>query len=180
MGKLEAKPGEVVLEIGFGTGYALSKIAEKTGRKGRVCGIDISPKMQGSAMAKLIKKNISGQVELICGDAVSLPYPDEKFDAVFMSFTLELFDTPEIPVILKETRRVLRPGGRLVVLGTSKENGRSIYLKIYEWAHYKFPEYIDCRPIYVSESIKDAGFIIEYKNNIKIYVIPAEIVIGVK
>ncbi len=136
--------------------------------------------MQESTRAKLIKKNISGQVELTCRDAVGLPYPDERFDAVFMSFTLELFDTPEIPMILKEIRRVLRPGGRLVVLGTSKENGISIYLRIYEWAHYKFPEFIDCRPIYVSESIKDAGFIIKCKQNVKIYIIPAELVIGIK
>lgn len=177
---MSIKPGEIVLEIGFGTGYALSRIAEEIRRKGRVYGIDISPKMLELARAKLIKKNVSDRVELTCRDAAKLLYPDKKFDAVFMSFTLELFDTPEIPVILEEIKRILKPGGRLVVISTSKENGKSIYLKIYEWAHNKFPKYIDCRPIYVLESIKNAGFIIKYNKKIKIYIIPGEIVIGIK
>ncbi len=180
LGKLAIKPGEIVLEIGFGTGYALSIISEKTGREGKVCGIDISPKMMDLARTKLKKKKVSDRVELICQDALKLPYPDNKFDAIFMSFTLELFDTPEIPLILKEIKRVLKPGGRLVVASTSKENGRSIYLNIYEWAHRKFPKYIDCRPIYVLESMKNAGFTIKYNKRIKIYLIPDEIVIGIK
>lgn len=177
---MAVEPGEIILEIGFGTGYALSRIAAKTGGNGKVCGIDISPKMLELTKAKLIKKKIPGQVKLICGDAVRLPYPDNRFDAVFMSFTLELFDIPEIPLVLKEAKRVLKPGGRLIVLSTSKGHGRKIYLNIYEWAHHKFPKTIDCRPIYVSESIKNAGLHIKYKEKVNIYIIPGELVVGIK
>jgi len=75
-----------------------------------------------------------------------------------MSFTLELFDTPEIPKVLAKIKRVLKPKGRLGVVSMSREDGKSLLLRLYEWAHKKFPQYVDCRPIYVAESIKDAGF----------------------
>ncbi len=84
--KLNVKPGETVLEIGFGTGYALSRIAAEAGRKGKAYGIDISPKMMELTRAKLVKKKISRQVELICGDAVRLPYPDNGFDKVGLKY----------------------------------------------------------------------------------------------
>lgn len=62
---------------------------------------------------RLKKEGFSDKVELFCGDATKMPYRDDVFDAAFTSFTLELFDTPEIPVVLKEIKRVLKPNGRL-------------------------------------------------------------------
>ena len=109
-----------------------------------------------------------------------MPYEDNKFDAVFMSFTLELFDTPEIPKLLGEIKRVLKTNGRLGVVSMSKENGDSKLLRLYEWLHEKFPRYVDCRPIYVEEAIKDAGFEIKHKEKVRLFGLPGEIVIGVK
>lgn len=43
------------------------------------------------------------------------------------------FDTPEIPKVLEQIKRVLKPEGRLVVVSMSKENGESIFLRLYEW-----------------------------------------------
>jgi len=99
----------------------------------------------------------------VCRDALDMAYKNNKFDAVFMNFTLELFDTPEIPKILTEIKRVLKPKGKLGVISISKEDGDSLLLKLYEWAHKKFPQYVDCRPIYVEQSIKDAGFEIKHR-----------------
>ena len=98
------------------------------------------------------------RVEPNCGDALKMPYEDNKFDVVFMSFTLELFNTPEIPKFLYEIKRVLKPNGRLGVVSMPKEDGDSILLRVFEWIHKKFPQYVDCRPIYVEQSIKGAGF----------------------
>ena len=176
---LEIKRGEVVLEIGFGTGHCLKRIAGWVGEEGRVYGIDISSGMLEVSRRRLERAGLLDRVELQCGDAARLPYEDNSFDAVFMSFTLELFDTPEIPKVLGEIKRVLKPGARLGVVSMSREEDSPL-LRLYEWMHERFPRYIDCRPIYVEKSISEAGFRIRYRERVKLFGLPGEIVIGVK
>jgi demethylmenaquinone methyltransferase/2-methoxy-6-polyprenyl-1,4-benzoquinol methylase len=55
-----------------------------------------------------------------------------------------------------------------------------LFLRLYEWAHIKFPNYIDCRPIFASHSIEDAGFSILYKKKTKIFLAPIEILVGLR
>ncbi|MFQ5821450.1 MAG: class I SAM-dependent methyltransferase [Candidatus Heimdallarchaeota archaeon] len=177
---LHVNKGETVLEIGFGTGHCLRHIAESVGEHGKSYGIDISSGMLEVSKKKLQDAGLLDRVELYCGDALQIPYEDNKFDAVFMSFTLELFDTPEILKVLAEITRVLKPNGRLGVVSMSKEDSDSLLLRLYEWVHKKIPNYVDCRPIYVEESIKEAGFQIKLKVKVKLFGLPGEIVIGVK
>lgn len=177
--RLLIKEGETVLEIGFGTGHCLQRIAEQVGPTGKAYGIDISSGMLGVTRRRLEKSKLMDRTELYCGDAANLPYDDNIFDAVFMSFTLELFDTPEIPQVLQEIKRVLRPGGRLGVASMSRENGRSVLLRLYEWAHKKWPRYVDCRPIYVEQSLRDAGYETKSRETAKVIVLPGEIVVAV-
>ncbi|MFC2170823.1 class I SAM-dependent methyltransferase [Calditrichota bacterium] len=178
--RLNIKSGETILEIGFGTGHCLKQIAESVGDTGKAYGIDISDGMLEIAKRRLEKAGLIDRVELCSRDASELPYEDNKFDGVFMSFTLELFDTPEIPKLLNDIKRILKPGGRFAVVGMSKEGGESILLKLYEWAHIKFPGYADCRPIYVEQSLKEAGFVIKHKEKVKVMGMPGEIVVGLK
>jgi demethylmenaquinone methyltransferase/2-methoxy-6-polyprenyl-1,4-benzoquinol methylase len=114
-----------------------------------------------------------------CGDAAQLPYANGSVDGVFMSFTLELFDTPEISKVLRECKRVLRHGGRIVVVGMSKDAKPDPLIAIFEWIHKHFPHYLDCRPIYVRRAIEHAGF--KIKRALKKHMwIPVEIVLGMK
>jgi demethylmenaquinone methyltransferase/2-methoxy-6-polyprenyl-1,4-benzoquinol methylase len=67
-----------------------------------------------------------------------------------MSFTLELFPDDVIPELLAETRRVLRPGGRLGVVSmaaTPQGEPESAVTHTYKWLHRHFPHIVDCRPI---------------------------------
>ena len=151
--------GEVVLEIGFGTGYSLKEIANSVGENGRAYGIDITPQMLQITRKRLRKVGLMDRVELYEGDAKSMPYQDNKFDAVYMASTLELFDTPDIPRVLKEVKRVLKPSGRLGIASLTKEGREgSLFLRFYEWLHQKIPKYVNCRPIYVEKLVEDVGY----------------------
>ena len=177
---LEIENGEIFLEIGFGTGHCLQQIALSVGKTGKAYGIDISDRMLRVTRKKLEKAGLMDRVELYHGDASNLPFVDETFDAVFMSFTLELFDTPEIPQLLNEVKRVLKAGGRLGITSLSRTKGNPITLRIYEWIHRKWPMYVDCRPIYLEQFLRKASYAIQNKEVHTLFVLPLEIVIATK
>ncbi|OGO07206.1 MAG: 2-heptaprenyl-1,4-naphthoquinone methyltransferase [Chloroflexi bacterium RBG_13_60_13] len=178
LGYLSIREGESVLEIGFGSGHCLRRIATSVGRAGKVCGLDLSPGMLRVAKRRLAKAKALDRVTLCCGDAATLPFREGSFDAVFVAFTLELFDSPQIPEVLHEVRRVLRPKGRFGVVGMSKEDGDSMMVRLYEWVHRRWPEYADCRPIYVERSLIDAGYRVQSKSMATMAGMPLETVVA--
>ena len=176
---LDAQKGERVLEIGFGTGHSLVALADAVGPTGKVHGLDLSDRMLALAEENLRRKGFLGRTELVCGDAAKLPYPADSLGGVFMSFTLELFDTTEIPKILNECKRVLQPGGRIVVVGMTKKDAKGPVVRMFEWTHRHFPNFVDCRPIFVRRAVEEAGF--EVKRDIRKNMwVPVAIVLGIK
>lgn len=175
---LDVQAGESVLEIGFGTGECLLALVRLVGEMGAVFGVDLSDGMAVVAQRKLRAADFLLRAHLFCGDAAHLSAQARRFDAVFISFTLELFDTPEIPVVLAEIRRVLKPGGRLVVVSMAKQTPAPVVLRWYEWAHRQFPRWVDCRPIFVRESVTQAGFWVTRSVQRMMFGLPVEIVAG--
>ncbi len=178
LARLAAKEGEQVLEIGCGTGLALTALARAVGATGRVCGLDLAAAMVSLARARLDRAGLAERVELRTGDALTLPYPARSFDAVFMSFVLELFDTPEIPAVLAECRRVLRPGGRIGVVSISASGPRTLVRRLYEWSHQRFPRVVDCRPIPVRTLLESAEFSPTTTDAISMWGLGIEIVVA--
>ena len=175
---LAIQPGERVLEIGYGTGHSLVALARAVGQTGKVFGIDLSEGMRSHAQALLQKEGLLDRVELTCGDATHLPWPDGSIDAVLMSFTLELFDNPEIPLVLAECKRVLRAGGRVGVVSMSKED-EGVAAEAFEWTHRHFPNLLDCRPIYPRRAVEAASFRIRECRKMDMWT-PVELVVGEK
>jgi len=178
--KLRVQEGEQVLEIGFGTGSCLLNLAELVGNPGRVYGIDISEVMCEVAQEKVKTAGFKDRVGLRCGDAIHLPFDDNVVDVVIMNFTLELFDTPEIPILLSECHRVLRNNGRIGVVSLSKKQDAKVMIRIYEWAHRWFPRLVDCRPIFVEEAVFAAGFQPVDVADLSLWGLPVKVVVATK
>jgi hypothetical protein len=65
---------------------------------------------------------------------------------------------------------VLRPGGRIAVMGMSKEQGHGVIFHLYEWTHEHSPNFVDCRPIFVARALEEAGFRVEGQEHREIWV----------
>lgn len=111
VGRLDLKKGYHVLEVGVGTGANLPHIHERTGKRGKIFGVDIS-----EGMLDKCRKNIQKwgfKVEIIFGEAEKLPYPDNSFDAV-LGFGAINFLSDKRKAVL-EMIRVAKPGARIVM-----------------------------------------------------------------
>ncbi len=150
--------GERVLEIGPGTGHGLTAAAQATGSTGRVVGLDLAEGMLRVARARLRRAGLAERVALHHGDATHLPYPASAFDAVTLSFTLELFEAHDLAEVLGECHRVLRPGGRLGVVAMAQQDPPGLPVRLYLFAHARWPAVVDCRPIPVRECVEAAHF----------------------
>jgi len=168
---LDVQPSESILEIGCGTGHALAEFAKK-GRQ--VVAIDLSEKMLQVAREKIISESAG----LCQADGLFIPFANEQFDCVFISFTLELFDSPEIPRVLQELHRVLKNDGKLGVVSLAKQDSSAVH--IYEWFHRKMPTLVDCRPIYLQPLLIEAGFQIQESKVKTMWGLPVDIVVARK
>lgn len=106
--------GAEVLDVGVGTGLVAREALALIGAQGRLVGIDPSPGMLGEVA-------LPG-VELICGRAEALPRPDASSDFLSMGYALR--HITDVSTAFAEFHRVLRPGGRLLVLEISRPKGR--------------------------------------------------------
>jgi demethylmenaquinone methyltransferase / 2-methoxy-6-polyprenyl-1,4-benzoquinol methylase len=146
---LDLKPGEVVLDLGAGTGVSTVELA----RSGAfVVGVDIS---QGMLRAG---KRVRPHAALLAGDALALPFQDAAFDAVTISFALRNVHDPGAAVA--EMARVTKPGGRLVICEFSHPTNsafRFAYLRYLMGALPAVARSVSSNPdayVYLAESIK--------------------------
>ena len=117
MRRMNVKPGSKALDVCCGTGDWTIALAEAVGPSGEVTGLDFSQNMLNVGIDKVKSLGLK-QVNLIHGNAMELPFPDNSFDYVTIGFGLR--NVPDYLQVLKEMNRVLKPGGITVCLETSQ------------------------------------------------------------
>jgi demethylmenaquinone methyltransferase/2-methoxy-6-polyprenyl-1,4-benzoquinol methylase len=118
IGMAELKPGQCVLDLAGGTGDLTRLMAPQVGHEGLVVLSDINAAMLGNGRSQLLDKGIAGNVDFAQANAEQLPFRDNCFDLVTMAFGLR--NVTDKQQALNSIYRVLRPGGRLLVLEFSR------------------------------------------------------------
>jgi demethylmenaquinone methyltransferase/2-methoxy-6-polyprenyl-1,4-benzoquinol methylase len=110
VGKIDARPGERVLDVATGTGMVATALVRRYGCS--VVGLDQSPEMLSGARAKLdANPELAERIELVRGEAESLSFADGEFDHLTFTYLLRYVDDPG--ATLRELARVVKPGGRI-------------------------------------------------------------------
>jgi len=117
---LDLGPGMRLLEVGVGTGLSLPVLPKNI----HITGIDLSEKMLGIARRRLEKEHLADNVDLLKMDATSLEFPDSSFDRVLAAYFIST--VPDPVRVIREMKRVCRPGGYLVFLNHFKSENRMI------------------------------------------------------
>lgn len=113
--KLSGIPLDQILDIATGTGDLAVALTQTKAKK--IVGLDISPGMLALGREKVKNKNLEQTIEMVIGDSEALQFDTHSFDAVTVAFGVRNFENLEIG--LSEIFRVLKPGGKLVILETS-------------------------------------------------------------
>jgi arsenite methyltransferase len=113
---LRASPGETILDLGSGPGFLACELAQEVGATGRIVAVDISEDMNAISSKRIATVGLGAGVEILKGDATALAFADATFDAAASMQVIEYLADPD--AALNQLARVLRPGGRLVIVDT--------------------------------------------------------------
>ena len=112
------RPGQQVLDIAGGTGDLTMKFSDLVGPAGRVVLADINASMLQVGRDRLTDRGYAGNIEYVQADAEHLPFPDNTFNVVSIAFGLR--NVTDKDQALRDMARVLKPGGKVMVLEFSK------------------------------------------------------------
>ncbi|MCG9966473.1 demethylmenaquinone methyltransferase [Pelotomaculum terephthalicicum JT] len=121
-------PGGEGLDVCCGTGMLTLELAKAAGLKGRVVGVDFCADMLAKAVVNIGGTPYREVIELVEGNALSLPFPENTFDCATIGFALR--NVPDIRKTIDEMRRVVKPGGKVVSLEFAKP-GIPVFKQIY-------------------------------------------------
>lgn len=167
------RDGESILEVAVGTGLAFEKIL-KANPSGRNEGVDLT-----EAMLIRAEKRAAGSgarnYRLRTGDAHSLDFPNNDFDVLINNYMFDLLPETDFPAVLAEFMRVLRPGGRLVIVNMT--TGERWYNGIWEWIYRTNPVWLGgCRGVQLMPSLEESGFTRIRRQYIAQMTFPSEVI----
>ena len=171
------RDGESVLEVAVGTGLTFLEIL-RLNSAGQNEGIDLTEEMLNRAREKA--KNLGAfNYRLEIGDAYNLHYSDNSFDLVINNYMFDLLPEEDFSVVLHEFKRVLRPGGRLVLVNMTKPE--HWYNSVWQNIYRVNPAWMGgCRGVFLQPHLESVGFVHVRREFISQLTFPSEVVYGFK
>jgi len=171
------KNGEKIIEVALGTGLNLVEILKKN-PQGWVDGIDVSTKMLERARKRISKTGQKNYTLHLC-DCRHLPFEDGVFDILMTQYLLDILPVEDFIPILLEFKRVLRDGGRMVLVNMTK--GERWLNKIYEEIYkLKPPLLAGCRGVKAQPFLEKIGFKEFRREFVSQLGFPSEVILGIK
>ena len=173
----DIKDGQDVLEVAVGTGIAFYEIVKRN-PNGRNVGIDLSEGMLTKARKRLQKLRVANY-ELKTGSALRLEEQDASFDLLMNNYMFDLMAFEEMDTVLQEFKRVLRTGGKLVLVNMTV--GEKFGTDIYTWIYRISPKLMGgCRGVQLSEKLKMHGFNVKLREYYQQLLFPSEVILAIK
>lgn len=167
------RDGEAVLEVATGTGAQLIALAGRN-PSGRTVGVELAEGMLAQTRERLDGAGLTG-VELLRASALELPFEDDGFDLLVNSYMLDLLPRDDIPHALAEFKRVLRPGGRLVLSNMTK--GERLRHRFWDWLYARGINLTaNCRGVLAAPVLAELGFTDIHREYMAQMTFPTEIV----
>ena len=169
--------GEKVLEVAFGTGLNFVEILKRN-RCGWVNGIDVSMKMLERTKKRISKTGQKNFTLYLC-DCRHLPFEDGAFDVLMNQYLLDILPVEDFIPILSEFKRVLKTGGRIVLVNMTKGERwvNQIYEEIYK---LKPPLLAGCRGVMAQPFLEEIGFKTFQREFVSQLGFPSEVMRGIK
>jgi ubiquinone/menaquinone biosynthesis C-methylase UbiE len=173
----EIKNGQKILEVAVGTGLAFYEIVKRN-PDGTNIGIDISAGMLKKARKRL--SHLSGaNYELKQASAFQLEGEDAQFDVLINNYMFDLIPFDQMDAILAEFKRVLKTGGKLVLVNMTI--GEKFGSGIYNFLYRLSPRLMGgCRGIRLSEKLKEHGFNVKVREYHQQCLLPSEVILAQK
>jgi len=165
------RDGESILEVAVGTGALFAELVAKNA-SGRNEGIDLTPQM-----VERTRNRVGARANVQVGDAHQLPFADASFDLVVNGYMFDLLPEEDFPSVLGEMHRVLRPGGRLLLvnMAASTRKRTALWSAIYRLSPAMMG---GCRGVLLEEPIKRAGFELAKREELDQFGFPTELLLA--
>ena len=169
----QIQDGMSILEVAIGTGLTFQEIL-KVNPNGQNVGVDLTPAMLDKAKAR-IKNLRMNNYQIAVGDAYDLKFANAQFDLLMNNYMFDLLPETDFVTVLREFKRVLKPGGRLVLVNMTK--GEHFYERLWETVYRINPRWLaGCRGVLLSRTLQEIGFADLTRETISQVGFPSEII----